>query len=83
MSVLMEYEVLSLTLSLSFCLVAQCNLDQWKVIEEKLHPEAELLCSLHFGAPYLEIRILQEIFHSTPLYSTDTGETRFTKLKIH
>lgn len=76
----MEYEVV--TDSLSFCIVAQCNVDQWEAIEKKLHPEAELLCSLYFGAPYLEIRILQDIFRTTPFYHTDTGETNFTTPKI-
>ncbi|XP_056123600.1 uncharacterized protein LOC130101776 [Rhinichthys klamathensis goyatoka] len=68
-----EYRV-RVDLNTSAANIAQCNLDQWEVIEEKLHPEAELLCSLHFGAPYLEIRILQDIFHSTPFYNTDTAQ---------
>ncbi len=59
-------------------MVAQCNLDQWEVIEKKLHPEAELLCSLHFGALHPEMRILQAIFKATPFYNSDTGETSFT-----
>lgn len=71
-----------LTLSLSFCMVAQCNQDQWEAINKKLHPEAELLCALHFGAPYQDIRILQDIFRTTPFYNKDMGETSFTTPKI-
>ncbi|XP_042628359.1 uncharacterized protein LOC109069001 [Cyprinus carpio] len=55
-------------------MVAQCNLDQWEALEKKLHPEAELLCSLHFGAPYPEKRILQAIFNATPFYNSYTAQ---------
>ncbi|KAK7157646.1 hypothetical protein R3I93_008974 [Phoxinus phoxinus] len=68
-----EYTV-RVDLNTSAANIAQCNLDKWEVIEEKLHPEAELLCSLHFGTPYLDIRILQDIFHATPFYNTDTAQ---------
>ncbi|XP_067305787.1 nuclear pore membrane glycoprotein 210-like [Pseudorasbora parva] len=68
-----EYTV-RVDLNTSAANIAQCNLDQWDAIEKKLHPEAELLCSLHFGAPYLEIRTLQDIFHATPFYNTDTAQ---------
>ncbi|KAF4103256.1 hypothetical protein G5714_016139 [Onychostoma macrolepis] len=68
-----EYTV-RVDLNTSAANTAQCNLDQWEVIEKKLHPEAELLCSLHFGAPYPEMRILQAIFNATPFYDSYTAQ---------
>ncbi|XP_016387758.1 nuclear pore membrane glycoprotein 210-like [Sinocyclocheilus rhinocerous] len=68
-----EYTV-RVDLNTSAANTAQCNLDQWEAIEKKLHPEAELLCSLHFGAPYPEMRILQAIFNATPFYNSYTAQ---------
>ncbi|ROL47864.1 Nuclear pore membrane glycoprotein 210-like [Anabarilius grahami] len=68
-----EYTV-RVDLNTSAANIAQCNVDQWEAIDKKLHPEAELLCSLYFGAPYLEIRTLQDIFRTTPFYNTDTAQ---------
>ncbi|XP_052434204.1 nuclear pore membrane glycoprotein 210-like [Carassius gibelio] len=68
-----EYTV-RVHLNTSYANTAQCNLDQWEFIEKKLHPEAELLCSLHFGAPYPEMRILQAVFNTTPFYNSDTAQ---------
>ncbi|XP_026140862.1 nuclear pore membrane glycoprotein 210-like isoform X2 [Carassius auratus] len=68
-----EYTV-RVDLNTSAANTAQCNLDQWEFIEKKLHPEAELLCSLYFGAPYPEMRILQAVFNTTPFYNSDTAQ---------
>ncbi|XP_055766807.1 nuclear pore membrane glycoprotein 210-like [Salvelinus fontinalis] len=53
---------------------AQCSLSQREAIEKKLQPEAELLCSLHFTAPYLQLNTLQAVMVTTPHYDLDTGE---------
>ncbi|XP_029927981.1 nuclear pore membrane glycoprotein 210 [Myripristis murdjan] len=52
---------------------ASCTLSQRKAIERKLHPEAELHCTLHFSAPYLQLNILQAVFEASPHYDPDTG----------
>ncbi|CAB1334553.1 unnamed protein product, partial [Coregonus sp. 'balchen'] len=52
---------------------AQCSLFQREAIE-KLQPEAELRCSLHFSAPYLQLNTLQAVIVATPHYDLDTGE---------
>uniref|UniRef100_A0A667ZHU4 Uncharacterized protein n=1 Tax=Myripristis murdjan TaxID=586833 RepID=A0A667ZHU4_9TELE len=54
-------------------LSASCTLSQRKAIERKLHPEAELHCTLHFSAPYLQLNILQAVFEASPHYDPDTG----------
>uniref|UniRef100_A0A4W5K7T4 Uncharacterized protein n=1 Tax=Hucho hucho TaxID=62062 RepID=A0A4W5K7T4_9TELE len=53
---------------------AQCSLSQREAIEKKLQPEAELRCSLHFSAPYLQLNTLQAVIVTTPHYDLDTGE---------
>ncbi|XP_050987544.1 LOW QUALITY PROTEIN: nuclear pore membrane glycoprotein 210-like [Labeo rohita] len=68
-----EYTV-RVDLNTSAVSTAQCNLDQWEAIENELHPEAELLCSLNFGAPYPEMRVLQAIFHASPFYDANTAQ---------
>ncbi|KAL1259420.1 hypothetical protein QQF64_009997 [Cirrhinus molitorella] len=68
-----EY-IVRVDLNTSAANTAQCNLDQWEAIENKLHPEAELLCSLHFGAPYPEMRVLKAIFHASPFYHSHTAQ---------
>lgn len=54
-------------------LSASCTLSQRKAIERKLHPEAELHCTLHFTAPYLQLNILQAVFEASPHYDPNTG----------
>ncbi|XP_029593837.1 nuclear pore membrane glycoprotein 210 isoform X6 [Salmo trutta] len=53
---------------------AQCSLSQREAIEMKLQPEAELRCSLHFSAPYLQLNTLQAVMVTTPHYDLDSGE---------
>lgn len=62
-------------------LPAQCTLDQWEAVEKNLRPEAKLQCLLHFSAPYLQLKILQAVFHASPIYDINTGETSFRSHK--
>ncbi|XP_051577817.1 nuclear pore membrane glycoprotein 210-like [Myxocyprinus asiaticus] len=53
---------------------ALCTLDQWETIEKKLQPEKELQCSIHFSAPYQQLKILQAMFNASPFYDIDTAQ---------
>uniref|UniRef100_A0AAY5K3A7 BIG2 domain-containing protein n=1 Tax=Esox lucius TaxID=8010 RepID=A0AAY5K3A7_ESOLU len=66
------YSFVTVCRFISLSISAQCSLSQREAIE-KLKPETELLCLLHFIAPYLQLNTLQTIFITTPHYDLDSG----------
>ncbi|KAL6489353.1 hypothetical protein MHYP_G00030940 [Metynnis hypsauchen] len=66
--------IVSVELYTSAANTAQCSLRQQDSIEKTLQPEAELLCILHFSAPYIQLNALQTVFHTTPLHYMDTAQ---------
>ncbi|XP_076135714.1 nuclear pore membrane glycoprotein 210 [Alosa pseudoharengus] len=66
--------VVNVDLNTSVANSAQCSVDQSEAILQRLKPEEELLCSLHFSAPYQQLKTLQSVFSTTPQYNRDTGQ---------
>ncbi|XP_048117315.1 LOW QUALITY PROTEIN: nuclear pore membrane glycoprotein 210-like [Alosa alosa] len=66
--------VVNVDLNTSVANSAQCSVDQSEAIQQRLKPEEELLCSLHFSAPYQQLKTLQSVFSTTPQYNRDTGQ---------
>ncbi|XP_063055613.1 nuclear pore membrane glycoprotein 210-like isoform X2 [Engraulis encrasicolus] len=53
---------------------ATCSLGQSEALLKRLKPEDELLCLLHYTAPYHQLTILQSTFNITPQYNRETGQ---------
>ncbi|XP_031431944.2 nuclear pore membrane glycoprotein 210-like [Clupea harengus] len=68
-----DYDI-NVNLNTSMANSAQCSLDQSEFIQKRLRPEEELLCSLHFSAPYQQANLLQSVFTTTPQYNRGTGQ---------
>ncbi|XP_062395726.1 nuclear pore membrane glycoprotein 210-like [Sardina pilchardus] len=66
--------VVNVDLNTSVANSAQCSVNQSEAILQRLKPEEELLCSLHFSAPYQQLNTLQSVFSTTPQYDRDTGQ---------
>ncbi|XP_036436185.1 nuclear pore membrane glycoprotein 210-like [Colossoma macropomum] len=66
--------IVSVELYTSAANTAQCSLRQQEAIEKTLQPEAELRCLLHFSTPYVQLKTLQAVFQTAPLYYVDTAQ---------